>query len=75
MKWFLYDKELPHERVNLQFFRHQNKPQEVFYKKAALENFAVFRGKHLCQRIFLIKLQAFRYATLLKRDCNTDVLL
>ena len=44
-------------------------------KKLLLKNFAVFRGKHLCQRIFLIKLQAFRYATLLKRDCNTDVFL
>ena len=32
---------------------------------------ANFTGKHLCWSLFLIKLQAFRPATLLKRDSNT----
>ena len=44
-------------------------------KKCFLKNFAIFTGKHLCWSLFLIKLklQAFRPATLLKRDSNTDV--
>ena len=35
--------------------------------------FAIFTGKRLCWSIFLIKLQAFRSVTLLKRDSNTGV--
>ena len=34
-----------------------NQPPEVLYKKAALKNFALFTGKHLCSSLFLIKLQ------------------
>ena len=33
----------------------------MFCKKRALENFAEFIGKHLCQNLFLIKLQAETY--------------
>ena len=29
-------------------------PPEVFYKKAALKNFKLFTGKHLCWSLFLI---------------------
>ena len=42
-------------------------------KKAALKDFAIFKGKHLCWSLFLIK--AFRPAILLKRNSNTGVLL
>ena len=31
---------------------------EVFCKKGVLRNFTKFTGKHLCQSLFLIKLQA-----------------
>ena len=31
---------------------------EMFYKKVVLKNFAKFTGKHLCQSLFLKKLQA-----------------
>ena len=31
---------------------------EVFSKKSVLRNFVKFTGKHLCQSLFLIKLQA-----------------
>ena len=31
---------------------------EVFCKKGVLRNFGKFTGKHLCQSLFLIKLQA-----------------
>ena len=41
---------------------------EVFYKKAILKNFAIFTENHLYWSLFLIKLQAFRPATLLKRN-------
>ena len=42
---------------------------EVFCKKGVPKNFAKFAGKHLCQSLFLIKLQALdlRPATLLKK--------
>ena len=52
-------------------FPFSEKRPEVFYKKAALKNFAILTGKHLCCSLFLIKLQAFWPATLLKRDSNT----
>ena len=37
-------------------------------KKAALKNLAIFTEEHLCWSLFLIKLQAFRPASLLTRD-------
>ena len=46
----------------------------MFFKTAILKNFVKFTGKKLCWSLLLIKLQAFRAATLLKRDSNTDVL-
>ena len=53
----------------------QKQPPEVFFKKVVLKNFANFTGKRLRWSLFLIKLQAPRSATLLKRDSNTDVFL
>ena len=41
--------------------------------KGVLKNFAIFTGKHLCWSFFLIKLQAYRPAALLKRNSNTGV--
>ena len=49
----------------------QKQPPEVFYKKAVLKNSAIFTGKHLRWSLFLMKLQAFSPATLLKRDSST----
>ena len=40
-------------------------------KKGVLTNFVNFTGKHLSWNLFLIKLQAFETATLLKRNSNT----
>ena len=40
-----------------------------------LKNFANFTWKHLCWSLFFTKLQAFRPATLLKRDTYTGVFL
>ena len=40
--------------------------QRCFVKRGVLRNFTKFTGKHLCQSLFLIKLQV-RPATLLKK--------
>ena len=48
----------------------------MFYnKKNVLNYFPVFTGKHLFWSLFLIKLLAFRPASLLRRDSHTDVFL
>ena len=47
----------------------------MFFKIGVLKNFAIFPGKHLWRSYFLIKLQAWRSAILLKRDSNTGVFL
>ena len=44
-------------------------------KKGALKNLWNFTVKHLCWSLFLIKLQTFRPATILRRDSSTDFFL
>ena len=41
----------------------------MLLKKPVVKNFAILAGKNLC--FYLMKLQTFRPATLLKRDPNT----
>ena len=53
----------------------QKQSLELFWKKGVLKNFANFTWKHLCWSLFLIMLQAFRTATLQKRDSYTGVFL
>ena len=66
MRFFLckFSKELCFRlllRFTILYSSYQQKqPPDVFCKKAALKNFAIFTGKHLCWSLFLIKLQAFR---------------
>ena len=48
---------------------------KMFFNIGVLKNFAIFTGKHLCWRLFLIRLQAFSPVTFLKRDSYTDVFL
>ena len=48
---------------------------QMFFKIDVLEKFAIFAGKYLCWSYFLIKLQAWKSAILLKRDSNTDAFL
>ena len=43
----------------------------MFFEISSLKNFAIFKGKHLCWGLFLIKLQAFRFAIFLRRYSNT----
>ena len=53
-----------------QHSRNEMQPPEVFCKKGALKNLKNFIGKYLCWNLFLIKCQAFRPATLSKRDSD-----
>ena len=57
----------------VQRFSTEGATTEVFCKKSVLKNFANFIGKYLCWSLFLIKLQTFMTATLLKRDSYTAV--
>ena len=41
---------------------------EVFCEKGVLKNFPIFKWKHLCWSLFLIKLQTLGFATSLNRD-------
>ena len=45
----------------------------MFFEICSLKHFAILTGKHLFWGLFLIKLQAFRPTTFLKRDFNTSV--
>ena len=53
----------------------RSSPRKCSVKLVALENLTNFTGKHLCWSLFLIQLQAFRSATLLKSDSRTAVFL
>ena len=46
---------------------------QMFFEKSSIKNFAIFTRKHLRWSLFLIKLQAFRPATFLKRSSNTCI--
>ena len=48
-----------------------NSCSQMFFKIGVLKNFANFTGKNPYWNLLLIKLQALRPATLLKRDSNT----
>ena len=56
-----------------------SKIEELIFQWKGLSSFEVsvkiFTGKHLCWSLFLIKLQALRSATSLKRDSITGVFL
>ena len=59
-------------------FYQQKQPPEVFCKKVALKNFAIFTGKTIVLESLFNKvagLQVSRPATLLKRVSNTGAFL
>ena len=58
-------------RTILLLNKNRSGRSQMFFKIVVLKNFASFTGRHLCWSLFLIKLQAWRPATLLKRDSNT----
>ena len=53
----------------------QKQPQKEFYKKYVPKHFAIFTRKHLYWNLFIITLQAFLPATLLKKGFNAGVFL
>ena len=86
MDWFLYDRDRRQERIKpyLQMESlsevlvianlEMQKPQ-VFYKESCSLRFRNIHKKTPVLKSFLIKLQAFRPAALLKRDSNTGFFL
>ena len=48
---------------SLKINQYRSSRPEVFCKKVVLRNFAEFTRKHLCQRLFLIKLQEHLFFT------------
>ena len=54
--------------------KQKSSQQSCSIKKAVLINFAIFTGKPLCWSLFF-NTQAFRPATLFKRDSNSGVCL
>ena len=54
---------------------HSSSHQRCSLKMAILKNSVLFTGKHLCWNLFLIKLQAFRPVTLLKRSSSSGFFL
>ena len=63
------------ETLGKQLIMNRNSHQRCSIKEAFLKNFAIFTGKHLCWSLLLIKLQAFKLVTLLKRNSNTSIFL
>ena len=47
----------------------------MFFKITVLRKFAIFTGKQLSWSLFLVRMQGFMPATVLKRDSNTGVFL
>ena len=56
-------------------WRSKSSHRRCSIKKAVAKIFSLFTGNHLNWSLFLIKLLAFRVATLLKRDFNTGAFL
>ena len=54
---------------------YRSSRSQIFFKIGVLKDFGDFTGKNLCWSLFLIKLQAWRPSTLLRRDCNTGIFL
>ena len=53
----------------------KSSPSQMFFKIGVLQNFLIVAEKHLCCSYFLIMLQAWRSAILLKGDSNKGVFL
>ena len=52
---------------------YRSSRSQMFLKICVLKNFAKFTGKRLCWSLFLMMLQAWRAATLLKRKKNSSI--
>ena len=57
MSWFLYDRDLCHERVNA---TSRSSHWKYSMKRDVLKNFAKYTGKHLCQSLFFNNVAGLR---------------
>ena len=51
----------------------RSRRSQMFFKIGVLKDFALFTGKQLCWSLFLTNFQAWRPATLLKRDSSIGI--
>ena len=57
------------------FQKYRSSRWQMYFRIGVLKNFAIFTGKHQCWSLFLINMQAWTPATLLKRDSNIGFFL
>ena len=69
---FSYTGSAQSPKVNHRVFKSSHRRCSI--KKAYIKNLEIFAGKHLCWSLFLRKLQAWRPATLLKRDSKETLM-
>ena len=75
MTWWFQIYKFFYKKSRLRVTLVRSSRPEMFYEKTALENCPIFTVKHLCWCLFLIKLQAFRSAMLLRRNFSRSVFL
>ena len=61
--------------VDNQCFLFRSSRLQMFFKVGVLKSYAIFAGKHLRWSLFLINLQSFGPATLLKRNSDKGAFL
>ena len=49
--------------------------EQIFFEIGVVKNFAIFRGKHLCWILFLVKLQACSFAVNISKFLRTAFLI
>ena len=57
------------------FLKDRSRRSQMYFRLGTLKDFPMFTEKYLCWSLFLINIQAWRPATLLKRDSNICVFL
>ena len=67
MDWFLYDRDLHHERVKVRTLKDRTSRLEVFSKKGVAKIFSKFTGIRRCRSLFSNKVADPRSSTLLKK--------
>ena len=59
--------------TTLRLYKFRGSSLQMFFKTGFFKNFAMFTAKYLYWSLFLLKMQAYRSANLLKREYNTGV--
>ena len=61
-----------HQDIMINMIKIGSSCSQIFFTIGFLKNLETFSGKHLHCRLFLVKLQTLKPATLLRRKSNTD---